>query len=120
VGACQGADRNGPTALLRSVARLNHAGHWTAGNTCNIKFSRSSIGSSEDVARLEVLITTFMQMGGQQIQINVLDEATLRAAQTDPAAHADLVVRVAGFSAYFTQLGRDTQEEIISRSAHTI
>ena len=120
VGACQGADRNGPTALLRSVARLNHADHWTAGNTFNIKFSRSSIGSSVGVARLEALITTFMQLGGQQVQINVLDEATLRAAQADPAAYADLIVRVAGFSAYFTQLSRDTQEEVISRSTHAL
>ena len=120
VGACQGADRNGPTALLHSVARLNHADHWTAGNTCNIKFTRSSIGSSEGVARLEALITTFMQLGGQQVQINVLDEATLRAAQADPTTYANLIVRVAGFSAYFTQLSRDTQDEIISRSTHTV
>ena len=120
VGACQGADRNGPTALLRSVARLNHAEHWTAGNTCNIKFSRSSIASAAGVERLEALITTFMQLGGQQVQINVLDEASLRAAQADPAAYADLIVRVAGFSAYFTQLSRDTQDEIISRSTHTV
>jgi len=120
VGACQGADRNGPTALLRSVARLNHVDHWPAGNTCNVKFSRESIASPEGVARLEALTTTFMRLGGQQLQINILDEATLRAAQADPAAHADLIVRVAGFSAYFTQLGRDTQEEIISRSTHSV
>ena len=120
VGACQGADHNGPTALLRSVARLDHVRHWAAGNTCNIKFSRGSIDSPEGIGRLQALTTTFMQLGGQQLQINVIDEATLRAAQADPDGHADLIVRVAGFSAYFTLLARNTQEEIISRSTHSV
>jgi formate C-acetyltransferase len=61
-----------------------------------------------------------MQLGGQQLQVNVLDEATLRAAQADPESYADLIVRVAGFSAYFIQLARDTQEEIISRNTHSV
>ena len=118
VGACQGADRNGPTALLRSVARLNHADHWTAGNTCNIKLSPRAVRSAEGIERMKALITTYFQAGGQQLQVNVVDADTLRAAQADPASHADLIVRVAGFSAYFTQLGRDTQDEIISRTTH--
>jgi formate C-acetyltransferase len=120
VGACQGADRNGPTALLESVARLHHAEHWTAGNTCNIKFTRGAIDTAEGVGRLEALTTTYLEMGGMQLQINVVDAATLRAAQAAPEAHADLIVRVAGFSAYFTQLGRETQDEIISRTAHAV
>ena len=118
VGACQGADRHGPTALLTSVARLNNVEHWPAGNTCNVKFARSHMASADDVARMRDLTTTFMQLGGQELQINVLDIATLRAAQSDPEAHADLIVRVAGFSAYFTQLRPEVQEEIISRTAH--
>jgi len=66
------------------------------------------------------LTTTFMSLGGQELQINVVDAETLRSAQTDPESHADLIVRVAGFSAYFTQLGRATQEEIISRTEHAV
>ncbi len=120
VGACQGADRHGPTALLRSVARLNHADHWTAGNTCNIKFPRSIIAPPDGIERLKALTTTFLQLGGQQLQINVVDAETLRAAQARPDAYSDLIVRVAGFSAYFTQLSRDVQEEIISRTAHAL
>jgi formate C-acetyltransferase len=120
VGACQGADRNGPTALLRSVAKLNNIEHWPAGNTCNVKFSPGSIGSARGVAHMRDLASTFMQLKGQELQINVIDAETLRAAQRDPDAHADLIVRVAGFSAYFTQLGRDTQQEIISRTEHTV
>ncbi|MFC1716964.1 glycine radical domain-containing protein [Candidatus Poribacteria bacterium] len=120
VGACQGADRNGPTALLQSVARLNNVDHWPAGNTCNIKFSKSGISSADGVNRLQELTTTFMELGGQELQINVVDAATLRAAKADPEHHQDLIVRVAGFSAYFTQLGSDVQDEIITRNEHTV
>jgi formate C-acetyltransferase len=116
VGACHGADRKGPTALLTSVAGLNHAEHWTAGNTCNIRFSAGAMTSFEAIEKLQALVTTYMKMGGQQLQINVLDADELRSAQENPVAHEDLIVRVAGFSAYFTQLDRDVQEEIISRT----
>ena len=120
VGACHGADRSGPTALLRSVAHLNHRDHWTAGNTCNIKFSRSGVSSHGGRERLEALTTTFMDLGGQQLQVNVVDAETLRAAQDDPGAHSELVVRVAGFSAYFTTLSRDVQNEIIARTEQAL
>ncbi len=120
VGACQGADRRGPTALLRSVARLNNVWHWSAGNTFNIKFSPQSLSAPDGLARLRDLSTTFMQLGGQELQINIVDAATLRAAQADPASYPELIVRVAGFSAYFTQLSRATQDEIISRTEHEV
>jgi formate C-acetyltransferase len=120
VGACQGADRSGPTALLQSVARLNNIDHWPAGNTCNVKFSASSVRSDEGVAQLRGLTTTFMELGGQELQINVVDAVTLRAAQENPAAYADLIVRVAGYSAYFTELSRDVQDEVISRTEQAV
>jgi formate C-acetyltransferase len=66
------------------------------------------------------LTATFMRLGGQELQVNVVDVETLRAAQADPAAYADLIVRVAGYSAYFTQLGLDVQEEIISRTEQRV
>jgi formate C-acetyltransferase len=120
VGACQGADRNGPTALLQSVARLNNIDHWPAGNTCNVKFSATSVHSGEGLRRLRDLTTTFMRLGGQELQVNVVDATTLRAAQADPASYEDLIVRVAGYSAYFTELSRDVQDEIISRTEQTV
>jgi pyruvate formate-lyase/glycerol dehydratase family glycyl radical enzyme len=116
VGPCQGADRNGPTAMLQSVARLDHVGHWPAGNTCNIKFAGRTILDDEDVARMRDLVTTFMELGGQELQINVVDGNTLRDAQAHPEAYQDLIVRVAGYSAYFVELARDIQDEIISRT----
>lgn len=120
VGACQGADRNGPTALLKSVAKLNNAEHWAAGNTCNIKFSRTSVHTGSGLRKIAELADTFMRLGGQELQINVADGATLRAAQQNPAEYSDLVVRVAGYSAYFTTLGRDVQDEIISRTEQAV
>ncbi len=120
VGACQGADRHGPTALLRSVARLNNVEHWPAGSTCNIKFAGRSVQDETAVARIRDLVTTYMELGGQQLQINVVDGETLREAQAHPEAYADLIVRVAGYSAYFTQLSPDVQAEIISRTEQRV
>jgi len=72
VGACQGMDRNGPTALLQSVSGLDNIEHWPAGNVCNIKFSKSVIDSDEGIDRLQDLTTTFMNLDGQQLQINIV------------------------------------------------
>ncbi len=120
VGACQGADRRGPTALLSSVAKLDNRDNWTAGNTFNIKFSRATIDGEEGLARLGALLEAFFRKGGQQVQVNVVDAETLRLAQEQPAEYDDLIVRVAGFSANFTTLSRATQDEIISRTEQTI
>ena len=116
VGACQGADRRGPTALLASVARLNSRDDWPAGNTFNIKFSRATVSGDAGVGRLAALVEGFFRRGGQQVQINVVDAETLRLAQERPRDYDDLLVRVAGFSANFTTLSRQTQDEIISRT----
>jgi len=120
VGACQGVDVNGPTALLQSVANLNNIEHWPAGNVCNIKFSKSSISSDEGINNLMDLTTAYMELGGQQLQINVVDTETLRNAKAHPELYSDLIVRVAGYSAYFTQLSLDVQDEIIMRNEHKV
>lgn len=120
VGACQGADKNGPTALINSVARLNNIYHWTAGNTFNMKFSATAINTNNGIDRMKDLITTFMKLGGQELQVNVVDAKTLHAALENPKLYKDLVIRVAGYSAYFTQLNNDVQIEIISRMEQTI
>ena len=109
-------DGDAETALLQSVARLDNVWNWPAGNTCNVKFSPHSVRTGDGVRRMEELTTTFFRLGGQELQINVVDAATLHAAQADPEAYSDLVVRVAGYSAYFTQLAQDVQDEIISRT----
>jgi pyruvate-formate lyase len=120
VGACQGADHSGPTALVQSVAQLNNIEHWTAGNTFNMKFSAASMRQADGIDKLRHLSSTFMQLGGQELQINIIDADTLRDAQSNPQAYQDLIVRVAGFSAYFTQLNPDVQDEIISRTEQAV
>ena len=120
VGACHGADKSGPTALLKSVAQLNHSEHWAAGNTCNIKFSKTAMQTDQALDRLKDLTTTYMRLKGQQLQINAVDAETLRDAQAHPDQYENLIVRVAGFSAYFTQLNARVQEEIISRTEQSL
>ncbi|MBP7402870.1 MAG: glycyl radical protein [Clostridia bacterium] len=119
VGACQGADRKGPTALLRSVAGIDNIRHWPAGNTCNIKLSASSVRTGEGIGRLRGLVAAFMELGGQELQVNVVDAATLTDAVAHPERYRDLVVRVAGYSAYFTRLAPAIQDEILSRTTHS-
>ncbi|NLI55267.1 MAG: hypothetical protein GX417_13290 [Clostridiales bacterium] len=120
VGACHGADVNGPTALLKSVARLNNVRDWQGGNTCNIKFSKMSIHSPKGIETMGDLAETFMKLGGQELQINVVDAATLHKAQENPEEYANLVVRVAGYSAYFVTLSRSIQDEVIARTEQAI
>ena len=120
VGACHGADINGPTALLNSVAKLDHSGHWAAGNTCNIKFPAAIMSTYAGIDLLHSLVSVYFETGGQQLQINVVDADTLKAAQLNPREFENLIVRVAGFSAYFTRLSRDVQNEIISRTEHSL
>jgi pyruvate-formate lyase len=76
------------------------------------------VQSEEGVSNLGNLTTTFLRLGGQQLQVNVVDAATLRAAQQQPDKYRDLIVRVAGYSDYFVDIGPDLQEEIIKRTEH--
>ena len=117
VGAVQGIDVNGPTALLRSAASLANVTQWDGGNTCNIKFSASSVKTENALKNIGFMTDTFMRLGGQELQVNVVDNTVLLDAQAHPENYQDLVVRVAGYSAYFTRLNRDVQNEIISRNS---
>ena len=118
VGACQGSDREGPTALVRNMADVNAVEYWPGGYTFNIKFNKATLESEEDLEKFADFTDTFFRLGGMQMQINTVSADTMRKAQADPAAYGDLVVRVAGFSTYFVGLGREVQDEIISRTAH--
>ena len=120
VGACQDTDRTGPTALLASVTRLNNIEHWAAGNTCNIKMSSTATNTEDGIRRMQRLVTTFMALGGQELQINVVDAKTLSEAVKMPEKHRDLVVRVARYGAYFTRLDPAVQNEIISRTEQAV
>ena len=129
-GAGQGRDVNGPTALLASAARLNHRrAHGVVALTLRFtqggRLARRSSGppgnlSSTLVDPLVKLVRTYLGLGGQQLQINVVDNRVLRDAQQHPERYGSLVVRVGGFSAYWTRLDPAMQEAIIARSEHVL
>ncbi len=117
ISPVQGADRRGPTAVARSAAKMDHV--RTGGTLLNMKFQPHVLANEEGIANLAALIRGYFGMGGHHVQFNVVDAATLRAAQARPEEHRGLMVRVAGYSDYFCDLSRELQEEIIERTAQS-
>jgi len=112
-----GNDRLGPTAVARSVAKLDPAA-LRNGTLLNLRLSPQSTAGDEGLRRMSSFIRGLFDVGCWHVQFNVVDTRTLRDAQEHPAEYTDLLVRVAGYSAYFTQLHRDVQEDIIQRTEH--
>lgn len=117
ISPVQGADRLGPTAVIKSASKLDHA--RTGGTLLNLKFTPQVLEGEEGIAKLAQLVRSYFKLGGHHIQFNVVDVQTLRAAQAEPEKYRDLIVRVAGYSDYFCDLSKALQEEIISRTEHT-
>jgi len=115
ISPSQGADLRGPTAVVKSAARIDHS--RTGGTLLNLKFGRHVL-DGEGLDRLADLVRSYFKLDGHHLQFNVLDGATLRAAQKDPEKYRDLIVRVAGYSDYFVDVGRGLQDEIIARTEH--
>jgi formate C-acetyltransferase len=90
----------------------------TGGTLLNQKFTPQLLDSDSALEKLVHLIRTYFKLDGHHIQFNVVDAATLRAAQRNPELHRNLIVRVAGYSDYFCDLGRELQDEIIARTEH--
>ena len=117
ISPVQGADTNGPTAVIRSAAKIDHI--KTGGTLLNQKFTPSLLSTEEGCNNLVHLIRAYFRMDGHHIQFNVVDADTLREAQKHPEDYRDLIVRVAGYSDYFHDLGEDLQNEIICRTEQT-
>jgi len=118
ISPVQGADRRGPTAVVRSAAKMDH--RRTGGTLLNQKLMPALVRSEAGIERLGQLIRGYFRLGGHHIQFNVVDGHTLRAAQANPQQYRDLIVRVAGYSDYFCDLGADLQEEIIARTEQQV
>jgi len=116
VSPVQGADRHGPTAVLRSVAKMDHA--RTGGTLLNQKLAPGLLDSDDGMNKFVDLVRSYFRMDGHHVQFNVVDAATLRAAQENPDKYRDLIVRVAGYSDYFCDLSKALQNEIIARTEH--
>jgi formate C-acetyltransferase len=114
VSPCPGADIHGPTAVVNSAGKIDQVPLF--GTLLNMKFHPSALKGEEDLGKLLALVKTYFGYGGKHIQFNVVDTKTLRAAQDHPELYRNLIVRVAGYSALFTELSPKIQEEIITRT----
>jgi pyruvate formate-lyase/glycerol dehydratase family glycyl radical enzyme len=118
VSPMRGADKKGPTAVLRSALKAgfkeSHA------SVLNQKFSAAMLRSEESIDKLVAYTNAFMANGGSHIQYNMVDTGELRDAKIHPENHRNLIVRIGGFSAYFTQLSPDIQDDVINRNEHTL
>jgi formate C-acetyltransferase len=116
VSPVQGADRKGPTAVIKSVAKIDHV--KTGGTLLNQKFTPQLLADEIGMNKLAQLIRTYFKLDGHHIQFNVVSSDMLRDAQKHPERYRDLIVRVAGYSDYFVDLSVDLQNEIIKRTEH--
>ena len=112
-----GRDHAGPTAVVLSVTKPDYR-LVSCGTVLNQKFSPSMFADEERRGRLRALIRAYFARGGQEMQINSVSRETLIDAMNHPAGYESMVVRVSGFSAYYTALGRDVQEDILKRTEH--
>jgi formate C-acetyltransferase len=116
ISPVQGADRNGPTAVIKSAGKMDHV--RTGGTLLNQKFTPQVLEGEDGITKLAHLIRSYFRLDGHHIQFNVIDAETLRRAQETPEEHRNLIVRVAGYSDYFVDVTRSLQDEIIARTAH--
>ncbi len=116
ISPSQGADHNGPTSVIKSASKIDHL--RTGGTLLNQKFSPSFFEDEDSYEKLTALIRSYFSLDGHHIQFNVVNAETLKDAQMHPEWYRDLIVRVAGYSDYFNDLGEDLQNEIIKRTEH--
>ena len=116
ISPVQGADQKGPTSVAKSAAKIDHL--RTGGTLLNQKFTPSFFEDETSISKVSSLVRSYFKMDGHHIQFNVVNADTLRDAQKHPEHYKDLIVRVAGYSDYFNDLGEDLQNEIINRTEH--
>lgn len=117
ISPSQGADTEGPTAVLKSAGKLDHA--RTGGTLLNMKFNPQVL-EGEGLDKLVQLVRSYFRLDGHHVQFNVINRQTLLEAQKNPQQHRHLIVRVAGYSDYFVELGEGLQNEIIARTEQTV
>ena len=116
ISPVQGADRNGPTSVIKSAAKMDHI--KTGGTLLNQKFTPQILKDDAGLTRLLHLVRSYFRMDGHHMQFNVIDADTLRKAKKSPEQYRNLIVRVAGYSDYFVDLTEQLQDEIIQRTEH--
>ena len=119
IGAVLGTASAGPTALLNSVCKMDSAQYWPGGYNLNLALPLTAWTTDVLRAKLTALIDVFFSGGGQELQINCIDPDMLERARQDPEQYRDLMVRIAGFNAFFVKLSPEEQEELINRAAES-
>lgn len=119
ISACQGRDRNGPTALIKSMSKFPHV-DYDGGLLLNVRFTPSTVEGEQGRFRLVSFLRSFLDLDLFHIQFNIVGQEVLRCAQKHPDEYRSLLVRVAGYSAYFVELSKEMQEDIISRIPHEL
>ena len=115
IGATGGTDVNGPTALLKSVSHIPHA-RFTQGTQLNMKIEPAILQGESGLRNMMNMLKTQCTLDIYHSQFNVVDRETLIDAQAHPEEHRDLLIRVAGYTAFFVELGKEVQDEIIGRT----
>jgi formate C-acetyltransferase len=116
ISPVQGADKNGPTSVIKSAAKMDHI--KTGGTLLNQKFTPQILKDDAGINHVLHLVRSYFRMDGHHIQFNVVDADTLRKAKKNPEEYRTLIVRVAGYSDYFVDLTDELQDEIIKRTEH--
>ncbi len=119
VSPTQNRDTHGPTAAMKSVARLDHSLCYN-GTLYNMKFTPEFFDTEQRREKFTGMVDAYFQMGGFHVQFNVVSKETLEDAKVNPMQHRDLIVRVAGYSAYFIELDPFVQDEVIARTEFTV
>lgn len=112
----QGMDHHGPLAVMQSAMKIDQDPFQAT--LLNMKFSPTALATERDQQKLAAMIRTYLTNGGKHVQFNVVDQETLIDARKHPEKHRDLIVRIAGYSAYFVQLNDSMQQEVINRTEH--
>jgi pyruvate-formate lyase len=115
----RGVDVKGPTAVINSASKVNHT-EQASYSLFNMKLTPGILKSRDGVRKFISLIKTYFDRGGYHVQFNLMGQEALCEAQKHPEQHRDLLVRVAGYSAYFVELSREVQDDIIGRREHTL
>ncbi len=115
ISPVQQMDKNGPTATIKSVSYIDQR-KFSNGTLLNMRFHPTALSNKTGKEKLKALIKTYFKLGGMEMQFNIVSADTLRKAQKKPEEYRDLVVRIAGFSAYFVEIYKASQEDIIKRT----
>jgi pyruvate formate-lyase/glycerol dehydratase family glycyl radical enzyme len=115
ISPVQQMDKNGPTATIKSVSCIDQR-KFSNGTLLNMRFHPTALSNETGKSKLIALIQTYFALGGMEMQFNIISADTLRKAQQKPEEYRDLVVRIAGFSAYFVEIYKASQEDIIKRT----